>query len=318
MPQGTGSSSPLLRRGSKPTFAGIGRRVSNMVKCRNAFQNRIKSITPDKEEENHMEVIHELPRNPRFSTFLSAEAQYAMMKGYEDKLYEKIVHFNPESRLSLKRNKTPHHKKIAIVDVDSPSSPTFGKADAESVDGSVTPENKSVSSSRTSGYGSVGSTPSATATSSFSTADSPTSDVSRSMDSRSLSPESTTSSTVALPSPFLKPLRRLSIATTSDVSGRGVTSPMMTSPRQGTTGGWTLHRSNSLPTLDTGLSHNKRLVLTYRLESAMDILDTIKRRNKENSLSPRVFRISRKMDTVKDFNSWTKVWTKEFKEVHAK
>ena len=289
-----------------------------MVKCRNAFQNRIKSVAPDKEEENHMEVIHELPKHPRFSTFLSAEAQYAMMKGYEDKLFEKIVHSNPESRLSLKRNKTPHHKKIAIVDVDSPSSPTFGKVDAESVDGSVTPENKSLSSSRTSGYGSVGSTPSATATSSFSTADSPTSDVSRSMDSRSLSPESTTSSTVALPSPFLKPLRRLSIATTSDVSGRGVMSPMMTSPRQGTTGGWTLHRSNSLPTLDTGLSHNKRLVLTYRLESAMDILDTIKKRNKENSLSPRVFHISRKMDTVKDFNSWTRVWNKEFKEVHAK
>ena len=66
------------------------------------------------------------------------------------------------------------------------------------------------------------------------------------------------------------------------------------------------------------MSHKKRLVLTYRLESAMDILDTLKRRNKENSLSPRVFRIPRQVDAVKDFNSWTKVWNKEFKVVQAK
>lgn len=287
-----------------------------------AFQIRRKTTTPanKEDEDNHMEVIHELPRNPRFSTFLSAEAQFAMLKGYEDKLYEKIAHTDPESRPALKRNKTPHHKNIRIVDQESPSSPrSLGKADTDSVDGSETPEGgKSVSSSRTSGYGSVGSsTPCATRISSFSSAASPSPDIGRSLDIRSFSPESAASSPVALPSPSLKPLGRLSVASTSDVNGGGVTSPTMTSPRQDDAGERTLHRSNSLPMLDAGLSHNKRLVLTYRLESAMDILDTLKERNKEYSLSPRVVRRARQVDAVRDFNSWTRVWKKEFKEVQA-
>ncbi|XP_076468159.1 uncharacterized protein LOC143298985 [Babylonia areolata] len=296
-----GSSSSTLTPGgaagggkpNRPSFAGIGRRVSSMVRARMAFQIRRKPSVPAgtdanaPEDPNHMEPIHEMPRNPRFSAFLSPEAQYAVMKGYEDMLYEKIATNNPESRPVLKRNKTPFLKKISIVE-----------------DGEEDEQNKKKKKQK--GDGGGGNTPSATPTS---TAPSPDSDA----------------DTLVPPTSFMKTSRSHSTLS-SDVVSKSVTAASLRhggggiSGRNGLAGGggagFSLHRSSSLPSLQAAeLSHRKRLVLTYRLESAMDILDTLKRRNMENSLSPRVFRIPRKVDAVRDFNCWTTVWQKEFKEV---
>ena len=58
--------------------------MSLQMRAQNAFKSlRKKTASSQNEDEdfNHMARIHELPRSPRFSTFMSPEAQYAMMKG---------------------------------------------------------------------------------------------------------------------------------------------------------------------------------------------------------------------------------------------
>nr|KAG5711650.1 hypothetical protein BaRGS_016832 [Batillaria attramentaria] len=236
-----------------------------------------------------MEVIHELPRNPRFSSFMSPEAQYAMMKGYEDKLYEDLAGSFPESALSLKRNRTPH-QKISIRG-KSASRPGGGRSETigEGSESGTEDDSKSgsdVSSSRTSpSHLSVA--PAATRASTFITSSSSPSSNGKSPDRLSPMSTSSSSSPVPTPSPFLRPIgRRQSVHVHTDVNGNAVTSSTSPPPAQTTQ----LHRSHSLPVLaGAGVPHDRRLVLSYRLESAMDILDTIRRRKGEYSLSPRVY-----------------------------
>ena len=344
-PQGKPPQGPTPRTTPRPTFAGMGKRVSTLVRYRMAFQGRRKpaKAEQDQEQEKPLEPIHELPPSPRFSAFLSAEAQFAMMKGYEDKLYERIAVSDPDSKSTLKRSKTPHHN-IVIVDRDEEEDEEDGE-EGEGEGKGEGPEKSSSSSSTvlsylTSSYGSLqGSTPTSTRLSPSSLLPSstrlspssltlscnrasPVSDVSRSLDpsGRSISPESTTSCSVALPSPFLKPIRRQTLV---DLNGNSLTSQgFFPTPEEdclGSDGPW-LQRSNSLPALNADrLSHNKRLVMTYRLESAMGLLDNLKKREEaESSLSPRAARASKHVDAVKDFNSWTQVWNKEFKSLQAK
>ncbi|KAL8593846.1 hypothetical protein ACOMHN_065323 [Nucella lapillus] len=297
VPQYLNAQISVTQKVSKPSFAGIGRRVSNMVRARIAFQNRRKTSTTNADEPNHMEHIHEMPRNPRFTTYLSAEAQYAVMKGYEDMLYDKIAKTNPESRLILKRTKTPFRKTVSIVggDLGAGEGGGGGKKFAPSPAGSQSINTTS---------------PNPTTPLSPESAE----DIPDPLDDEGPGEAQATSTPFPPPKPDRKPARTQSTLS-SDVSKSMTTS---SGGRAGGGVGWALHRSSSLPMLDAGLSHQRRLVLTYRLESAMDILDTLKRRNKENSLSPRVFRIPRQVDAVRDFNSWTKVWNKEFKVAHGK
>ncbi|XP_076447020.1 uncharacterized protein LOC143284231 [Babylonia areolata] len=335
VPQGAASSiSPTPgRRGSKLTFLGAGRRVSMLVKYRQALQAGRKqaAVPEDEAEENPMEPIRELPQSPRFSTFLSAEAQFAMMKGYEDKLYEKIADTNPEVRPTLHRTKTPF-QKISIADQEKGlQGGDVGREEEEEGEegerGGDSPELKSTSSvTSSSGYSTL--TPASTRTLSISTSSSSTAvdrSSSRPLDNRSVSTDSPTPSTTTISVPYLRPLRRQSVASSVDVNGNGMMSMM--SPLTGSMEDLHLQRSNSLPGLDPpgGVSHNKRLVMTYRLESAMDLLDSMKRDDTEHSLSPRVARghnnthhSNLQGDVVRNFNSWTQVWNKEFKEIQTK
>ena len=54
-----------------------------------------------------------LPAKPRFSAFMSAEAQFALLKGYEDILAEKLVDQFPAEGAQIQRTRTPRHS-IAI------------------------------------------------------------------------------------------------------------------------------------------------------------------------------------------------------------
>lgn len=251
-----------------------------------------------------MAVIHQLPRSPRFSTFLSPEAQYALMKGYEDKLYDKIADSNPESRFTLKRNKTPHQAQVRIVD-----------SDPDKGGGSDHLRKESAASS---GHDSTSTgLPPAPCSRSFS----PENPASPANPARvSASP-----SNLPAPSPFLRPLRRQSYDVSGNPQGwggsgvgEGVGHGDWVSSGRGAGGFGRVQRSNSLPVLldgapGTSLSHQQRLVMSYRLESAMDILDTLTD-DEGHTLSPRVNRSPRPVDAVRDFNCWIRVWNKEFKE----
>ncbi|KAL8581281.1 hypothetical protein ACOMHN_028307 [Nucella lapillus] len=300
------------RRGSKITFLGAGRRVSMLLKYKQAIKGRTKDALPEdgeeEEEENPMKAIRELPQNPRFSTFMSPEAQYAMMKGYEDKLYERISGSNPVATHSLQRSKTPSQKKISIVDQEED-----GGEEEEVVEGSRgSPEVKSTSTVATTTSSKTIPTTTRRLSVSMALSDGTSPSLDRS------SSTTTPPGMVTISVPYLKPLRRLSVAVTSRAYHANGNGGMMV-PMEDPLESHNIQRSQSLSTLDPpgGLSLNKRLVLTHRLQSAMDMLDGLKEKDSELSLSPRLVRGKNRQggDVVKNFNSWSQVWNKEFKEI---
>ncbi|KAL4230210.1 hypothetical protein ACF0H5_010595 [Mactra antiquata] len=95
----------------KISFGSIGAKITALIKAKNAFANyartpKIKSQDDDENNEKELN-IEKLPRKPRFASTLSDEAQYAMMKGYEDKVYGHLCRQFPEYRPMLRRNRTP-------------------------------------------------------------------------------------------------------------------------------------------------------------------------------------------------------------------
>lgn len=211
------------------SFKSLGGKVASMVRAKMAFQRTKLSAIDD---QNEMTVIKELPKKPRFSTFMSPEAQFAMMKGYEDNVYGKISRSHPESKPFLRRNKTPE-QPIDIKDVKRPA-------------------------------------------------------ISRQQS--------------------LLDVRK------SPFSPLFSSTPRSSSESENTRRPHTAHRirsfsrSQSLPTF---VPKEKQLVMTYRLQSAMDMLDTLRTRDGENPLSPRIKSAKSVIKPV-EFNQWTQAWSKEF------
>lgn len=75
----------------------------------------------------------------------------------------------------------------------------------------------------------------------------------------------------------------------------------------------TLVRTKSMPVVVRHVPHEKRLILSHRLQSAMDILDTVRGNLGQNPLSPRINRYPRQIQPVSDFNQWSSIWSNEFK-----
>lgn len=211
------------------TFKSLGGKVASMVRAKMAFQKTKLSAIDDQTE---MTMIKELPKKPRFSSFMSPEAQFAMMKGYEDNVYGKMSSTQPESKPFLRRNKTPE-QPIDIKDVKRPA----------------ISRQQSLLDVRKNPYSPL-----------FSS-----------------TPRSTSE---------------------SDSSRRPHTAHRIRS----------FSRTQSLPTF---VPKEKQLVLTYRLQSAMDMLDTLRSNDGENPLSPRI-KTARSVIKPVEFNQWTQAWSKEF------
>ena len=245
----------------KPRFFALGNKVKNLVKCKLAFQMKPKSNNDGgTDRTNTMEAIHKMPAAARFSSFLSPEAQYSMMKGYEDVLRNQLVQSNPEYSTILVRNKTPMNR-IGIRKQTSGAGnlQTTNEADDKSVfysDDEAEQESDEQSDQDVDWHPEAGH---------------------GKFESKNVT-------------------RRPSLPSSRNTVSRN-------SPSR------CLKRTRSLQVIP----HDRRLVMTYRLESAMDILDTIRHKRGMVPLSPRVVQESRKITPVTDYNSWATVWCKEFK-----
>ena len=76
--------------------------------------SRSRNSTPRVKPEDAIDEPTVLPVKPRFCATLSPEAQYAMLKGYEDILREKLRSGHNEAEVGLLRAKTPLKKVISL------------------------------------------------------------------------------------------------------------------------------------------------------------------------------------------------------------
>ncbi|ESO99968.1 hypothetical protein LOTGIDRAFT_158133 [Lottia gigantea] len=236
------SSRPSIKKIT--SFATVGRQVSSIMKFKRSF-GRALTIP-----ENVIEVgdeIRELPKSPRFASYLSPEAQFAVMKGYEDVLHREISTKLPQYKPHLRRTKTPNNK-IEMKRLDRAGFRRSREDDLDSVSSIYSDdENINYSSNET---------------------------------------------------------RRASMPATTNFYG--FTAPLMKDRP----------RAHSSPA--AFVPREKRLVLTYRFESAMDILDTLRFQSGCSTISPRVTDNPRKILPLKDFNNWTSVWHNEFETEETK
>lgn len=278
----------------------IGKSMTALLRAKNAFaqhRNRKLHIQNDDIDDSSCE-IKQLPRKPRFASTLSTEAQYAMMKGYEDQVYRNLCNQFPEYKPVLRRNKTPHHGiKIKLHDIPSmdddvevnarSGSEDEAEADSESpepgapesaidaVDGQLTDMNFAQSprlvtaDCQLPGLNSITSPRLATADGQL---------------------------------PGLNSITSPRLASSCAVTPR--TKMLDTNPRLVQTA----HRRRSgFPKV----KNTPALVMTYRYESAMDILDSLRERQGQHRLSPRKTSTVARAP-VKEYNSWSYVWSREF------
>lgn len=228
-----------ILRGPNKRFHNVGHKIWNMIKIKNMMMRR---------EEQQEDILlnfnkNKSPKSKRFSSFLSPEAQIAMVKGYEDKTYQNILQLYPESKLFLKRTKTPvtpkSTKQQAVGDVSLLDIEDFESKDkkAESVDD----------------Y---------------------------------LSIRGRRSSTSNIPN-FSKLFQR--------------NKPPVN--RQ---------RSHSI---SFSIPSDKQRVLSFRLENAMDILDTVSSSQGFTTVSPRLKLYPEPIRPLKAYNKWTEACTNDLKSV---
>ncbi|KAJ8298407.1 hypothetical protein KUTeg_024938 [Tegillarca granosa] len=248
----TGSRRPSNSTPGK-RFKSIGSRVTNMLKVKMAFQ---KKDGTQQEDNSPFIKITELPKEPRFCSTLSPEAQFAIMKGYEDTVYAYISKTYPEYKFLLRRSRTP--KSISKCNVEtSPDYRSFSSVNKDSAD--------------CDGFG-----------------------------------EEDETDSVQRPS-GLKIQRSLTNSPLSSTSRKNRLKSSTYDNRLNNTLG--LSRSNSLPVL---VPRERQLITTYRLQSIMDILDTVRSKMGQHALSPRIKKYPDEIKPVTDFNKWTTVWSKEF------
>ncbi|KAK0062312.1 muscle M-line assembly protein unc-89 [Biomphalaria pfeifferi] len=277
-------------RPSKVNFQTVTNKVTRLLNARRAFLPR-KSIS--KEEDFDVNAADKLPKTPRFSSSLSAEAQYALMKGYEDKIADTLTQKYPEFQDLIKRNKTPHHS-IAISDKSwskrkrkpKELQPTEHGGDiAESKHNMINTENETLGKEAQPEH--------------IKSQDS--SQTQKEFFQQSSFPKETVNSCLAN-------LRRLSLVFPVLASNKSEKEDNMLDGRAFTTR--MAQRSHSLSsTAPSTVPRERQILLSYRLERAMDLVDTM-RPVCENTLSPRIS--GRREAPVVDYNHWADVWATEF------
>lgn len=259
------------------SFGTLGSRISAMIRAKNAFgslRGRRKS-----KEDSSLELelnpvsfeIKELPKEPRFASTLSAEAQYAMMKGYEDAVYNSLCTQFPESTHLLRRNKTPV-TGIAVKISDCKDKST-DEPDTSAQNEDARNENNFVVSAVNSR---------------------------RKLSSDSLMSSSTPENERSSPTLMTSQTTHRSMTPSSTLV------PVVMSENK--LGNSENSRTLHLPRIPP---REKQLVLTYRYHNAMDFLDMLREQQGLHRLSPREPTFVQ-TEPVKDFNTWSYVWNREF------
>lgn len=253
-------------------------KFSTVLKAKMAFKSRTKKKSIGSVVEDEEDVIVELPKEPRFSTTMSPEAQYAIMKGYEDTVYNYLCKEYPEHKLLLRRSKTP----ITKVDPQTKNETRNmnGKKDQNS---SNELSVKTVSAGRESSYASQDAS-----------------------DDNCLSGNALVNppSSANMSRRASMPVASMSFKKFGRSGSFSSTSGSLDLP---------LSKAESLPCV---IPREKQLILSYRLQSAMDILDTVRDGVGDCYTSPRVrASINRNIKPVLDYNKWTGVWGKDFKDM---
>lgn len=270
------SAAGLFNLGRKASFGTVGSKITALIKAKNAFNGlkgrRKSKDCGDIEIDVNLVEIKELPKEPRFASTLSAEAQYAMMKGYEDVVYRNMCTQFPDTAHLLRRNKTPVTGIIVKTTDQTDSIPSNAmelhtKADSDFIE-QVTSANrprKSVTSN-----GSISSS---------------TSEQEQRTPGR-VTPQS------------------VSRAMTPSMPATGEVVPINKLGRSETC--QTLY----LPKIQ--VKEKQKLVMTHRYQSAMDFLDMLREQQGLHRLSPRVKTLTEGEPPVRVYNAWSYVWSREF------
>ena len=99
--------------------------------------SRSRNSTPRVKPEDAIDEPTVLPVKPRFCATLSPEAQYAMLKGYEDILREKLRSGHNEAEVGLLRAKTPL-KEVVCLHLTEAELPSVDTAMSVSVETGMT------------------------------------------------------------------------------------------------------------------------------------------------------------------------------------
>ena len=251
----------------RPSFRTIGTRVTTLLRAKNAFarlkRKPVVKVADTVEKTTDLE-IKELPKHPRFASTLSAEAQYAIMKGYEDVVHNYLCNTYPEYRNMLRRSRTPQGG--VKVKPGEKENKEEGHKNGDTTDGADQVDGQEENQDEDQV---VTSTP---------------------LPGDSASPRS-----------HISPNHLRRIASSPDNHLPRSYSRIGTTSRN-------LARYNSLPSIAP--SKDRQLMMTYRYQCAMDILDNIKQKMGLHPLSPRMK--APKATPVKEFNSWSYNWNNEF------
>lgn len=275
----------MMLNPKRTSFGTVGKQVTALLKAKNAFVmfRKRKTQFEDQPIENDKAFeIDKLPSQPRFASTLSAEAQYAMMKGYEDVVYSNLCTQYPEYRTMLRRNRTPH-TGIKVSNIkgnkdDDTETPRSTEENDEFKDNIVGITDKTINSAN------------------------------------DIEPASTST-----PKP-----EEISTCSPQEVKTKSALSTAEQSPRDILCGS-PLPRSIYGTNLSDGKARSlperrnkeKQLVMTYRYQRAMDILDNLREHQGMHVLSPRVKGMCLE-EPLKEYNSWSYVWTHEFEPKKAK
>lgn len=250
---------------------------------------------------------------------MSAAAQYALMKGYEDIIFEKLSSSFPECNGLLKRNKTPHHSvaisemsragPVNIISQESNGDPGIledelygvslsnGRMDAEDKNQKVEQKGEDyhfIKEFKMAEGNSMGRH---------------TNETSMILENQS-SPKSPFI-TKSSPS-FLENLGKISLPAPESSSKNN--DKMKNSQKNEIRDiyvSWSLQNAGNSGRL-APLHRDRRIVLSHRMEDAMDILDTMKTKS-EHALSPRIKLHPRShFVPLVDFNRWADQWATEF------
>lgn len=266
----------IMPNGRRASFKTVGARLTTLLRAKNAFtklKNRPQIFEEAKEVEEKELKVEELPPKPCFASTLSPEAQYAMMKGYEDIVYSNLCHQFPEYRPMLRRNRTPMHginvKRNTFDKTDGSKPSDF----CDVLDGSPRQHTwKLVGDRRTS----------LTSTKLHSTND-----------------------TLELDG------NAVPAATSTPMPGEASRDDQTPTPRSETRNMQTSKHKEDLAHAQRREQREKQLIMTYRYQHAMDILDNLRKHQGLHALSPRV-KTKTTNEPLKDYNSWSNVWAREF------
>lgn len=271
--------------GTTRSWRSVGARVANIIRVKNVMTRFREQAKPQMDTiSDEVFEIKEMPKEPRFASTLSPEAQYATMKGYEDVVYQNLCQLYPENLLKMRRNKTP--LPGVMISISNENS---------------TPEAQNMKYIDMSKKG-----PQGTSVTKF----------------ESLELSSSTATPNVQPIKLLSPRNadenlQSSAQLSPRITDDNVQRSKVLFPRKTDENSLTQPENAQAKNLDLLTpSKEKQLVLTYRYQRAMDLLDVLRRSQGSYTLSPRKS-LDEKVEPLQEYNNWAYVWTHHFEKKNA-